>query len=487
VSPYRTLALELPATRLVPPPTHSRRIAAVLSGLLAGMLALAALSPWRQSVQGTGRVIAYAPLERQQTIEAPIDARLTRFLVSEGQHVEEGELLVELTDNDPMLRDRLDAEREVTATRLSSYEDRVRVLAERQDAVARSQRSAVTASEARMRVASDRVEAAEQSLAAAEADLDAQVLNLARHRVLVDQGLVSQRELELAALAEARARTARDGARASRDAARGELEAARASLEQARATATAETENATATLRSAETDRDAAQAALLRIDSRVARQATQEVRAPRAGTVLRILGNAGGEQVRAGDALLALVPDTDLRAVELWVDGNDASLVSPGRVARLQFEGWPAVQFTGWPSVAIGTFAGHVSFVDSTDDGSGNFRVVIQPDPRGEPWPEARFLRQGVRVNGWVLLDEVRLGFELWRQLNGFPPALRNPPTTAPARESTPRTSRRAPSSRGSYGGGYGSSGGYGSYGGGYGSSGGYGGEGGYGEEGGGY
>jgi hypothetical protein len=27
-------------------------------------------------------------------------------------------------------------------------------------------------------------------------------------------------------------------------------------------------------------------------------------------------------------------------------------------------------------------------------------------------------------VKGWVLLDTVPLGFELWRQFNGFPPTV---------------------------------------------------------------
>jgi membrane fusion protein, adhesin transport system len=59
--------------------------------------------------------------------------------------------------------------------------------------------------------------------------------------------------------------------------------------------------------------------------------------------------------------------------------------------------------------------------VDATDNGLGVFRIVVVPDG-DEPWPEGRFLRQGVRANGWILLDQVRLGFELWRQFNGFPP-----------------------------------------------------------------
>jgi adhesin transport system membrane fusion protein len=66
--------------------------------------------------------------------------------------------------------------------------------------------------------------------------------------------------------------------------------------------------------------------------------------------------------------------------------------------------------------------------VDSHDDGKGNFRVVIQPNAAAEPWPEPRFLRQGVRANGFVLLERVSLGFELWRRFNGFPPMLEQGP-----------------------------------------------------------
>ena len=146
--------------------------------------------------------------------------------------------------------------------------------------------------------------------------------------------------------------------------------------------------------------------------------------APTAGTVFRLIANRGTEFVKAGDAVLVLIPNTESMAVELWVDGNDMPLLSVGRKARLQFEGWPAVQFTGWPSVAVGTFGGVVQLIDPTDDGAGRFRVLILPDPADAPWPSRRFLRQGVQARGWVLLENVTLGFEFWRQLNGFPPVI---------------------------------------------------------------
>ena len=43
--------------------------------------------PWQQTVFGTGKVVAYAPLNRQQFIEAPIDGRIVHWHVMEGSQV----------------------------------------------------------------------------------------------------------------------------------------------------------------------------------------------------------------------------------------------------------------------------------------------------------------------------------------------------------------------------------------------------------------
>jgi hypothetical protein len=135
--------------------------------------------------------------------------------------------------------------------------------------------------------------------------------------------------------------------------------------------------------------------------------------------------------VKEGEELCRIIPRMTTPAVQVWVAGNDAPLITPGRDTRLQFEGWPAIQFSGWPSVATGTFGGEVALVDAGDDGTGKFRVVVVPDPEAvaqgdQEWPEAPYLRQGGRVNAWILLDNVPLGYEIWRRMNGFPPALKS-------------------------------------------------------------
>jgi len=161
-----------------------------------------------------------------------------------------------------------------------------------------------------------------------------------------------------------------------------------------------------------------------------ARQTTQLLVAPRGGVILRITGGDTATFVKEGDELLSFAPDIGQRAVEIFVNGLDAALVQPGRAVRLMFEGWPAVQFSGWPSVAIGTFPGKVQFVDPAVSPDGRFRVVVVEDA-ASLWPSDRFLRLGGRARGWVLLNEVRLGFEVWRKLNNFPPET-TPAGTAP-------------------------------------------------------
>jgi hypothetical protein len=85
--------------------------------------------------------------------------------------------------------------------------------------------------------------------------------------------------------------------------------------------------------------------------------------------------------------------------------------------------------------VAVGTFGGTIGVIDPGADEEGRVRIIVFPG-EGEEWPDARYLRQGVRVIGWILLDNVRLGWELWRQFNGFPPSLRG--TSAPKLKDSP-------------------------------------------------
>ncbi len=165
------------------------------------------------------------------------------------------------------------------------------------------------------------------------------------------------------------------------------------------------------------------------MQSKFTRQESQLITAPADGTIVRLQVGTSSVVVSQGQVLAIFVPKSDQLSVQLFVRGRDLPLIREGSKTRLQFEGWPAIQFSGWPSVAVGTFGGVVTFVDQTATAEGLFRVIIVPE-KGERWPDPRFIRQGTRVNGWILLNTVSLGYELWRQFNGFPPSLDEAPST---------------------------------------------------------
>jgi multidrug efflux pump subunit AcrA (membrane-fusion protein) len=167
---------------------------------------------------------------------------------------------------------------------------------------------------------------------------------------------------------------------------------------------------------------ESASAELAESEIKLSRQESQLIVAPRDGVILKVLAGDNSTVVKVGDEIASFAPQLDDPAVELYVGGNDIPLIYEGRKVRLQFEGWPAVQFSGWPEVAVGTFGGVVSSVDSSVSQNGKFRVIVKRDG-DEKWPDARFLRHGAKVYGWVLLNQVLLGYELWRQINAFPPS----------------------------------------------------------------
>lgn len=422
-TPYAKPALlgEADVLRFVSAPRATRVFARMmLGGILLIVLALVVV-PWQQNSPGKGRVSAYTPVERQQSIEAPIEGRLAKWYVQEGSQVKEGDPIADIVDNDPEIMQRFEREKEALEERVMAAKSRFSAVDERIASLKLSQTAAISAADARVRMARDRVRAAEQGLEAAEAAEKTAALNFERQQGLFDKGLASKRTFELAELEKARTQVEVERQRAALSASKSDVAAMQSDLARVQNDTSAGINDATATRAAAQSEIASAKVEIARIEVRLARQSTQAIKAPRDGAILRVQARQGTEMVKSGDVLAILVPDTQERAVEMWIDGNDVNLVRPGRKVRLQFEGWPAVQASGWPTLAVGTFGGRVAFVDASDDGKGKFRVMVVPNGE-EPWPHPSMLRQGTRANGWILLDQVSLGYELWRQLNGFPP-----------------------------------------------------------------
>ena len=326
-----------------------------------------------------------------------------------------GDLIIEIQDNDPNLVSNLKAQREAIESRRDFALGRVESLI-----------AQITQQEMAKRQA---IDGAEQRVAMAKIAFETALLNFTRTQELYTKQLESQRNLELATL--------------SRDSTSAEWKSAAAALKRTENDMDASISATHAAKGTALSEMATAERDLSVLDIQISQNERQIVLSPRDGIVLNV-ATTDGTYLRPGSLICVIIPETDSRFAEILIDGNDMPLIhsrkdgQPGSPVRLAFEGWPAVQMIGWPQLAIGTFGGEVVFVDATDNGAGKFRVVVGPvddtvnrhngkGPVTVGWPEKdRWLRQGTRVNAWILLKQVPLWFEIWRQLNGFPPVVSN-------------------------------------------------------------
>lgn len=429
-----------PSLRLVTTPRRLRLLAMATFILLLVTVIGLLFVPWQQSVIGKGQVWVYSPMERPQAIEATLSGRIERWLVLEGQHVKKGQVLGELIDIDkaflsPRQLEQYEAQRAALQAKLEAAEQQVAVNAQQVVSLEQAQSGAVPSTRVRQQQATNRLEAARQNVVAAEQAVTTSELNLKRLRTLFEEGLRSKRDLELAELDIVSKQTSLEQSRQQLDIARQETDVA--ALETVRVAGDTQAKIADALAKQAKAQETVASTleSLQKLDVEIEalknRMDQRHIVAPTEGTLVRLLPVGRGETVKEGTQLALVVPDTTDQAVELYVTDFDAPLVNLGAPVRLQFAGWPALQFSGWPSVAVGTFGGVVTVVDAVrDEEKGGYRVVVQPDyaaiAKGmdEPWPSSQFLRPGTEATGWIMLNTVALGFELWRQFNAFPPSL---------------------------------------------------------------
>ncbi|MEI7471542.1 MAG: biotin attachment protein, partial [Chitinophagaceae bacterium] len=125
--------------------------------------------------------------------------------------------------------------------------------------------------------------------------------------------------------------------------------------------------------------------------------------------------------IKEGEMLVEIVPDKIDYAIELFVAPVDLPLVSINQSVRFVFDGFPAIVFSGWPKASYGTFAGRVVAIENAVSNNGKFRILVKEDEEEEKkWPKE--LKIGTGTQGIALLKNVPVGYEIWRNINGFPP-----------------------------------------------------------------
>jgi adhesin transport system membrane fusion protein len=351
--------------------------------------------PWHQNIVAYGKVSAFDANERAQIVSSPIEGSINQWYVKEGDFVQQGDQLVEVIDIDPGFQQRVASKRDNMKDKKTSKMEELQAYKLLQDNLTNAKKA--------------RINALTAQINGNQASLDTAKFQKERFLRLYDNGLVSKRDLEVAE---------RDFIVASR-----ELDSVRSELINIKAEMDTKIDANNAVINRIQGEIAEIDNEIIRLDIDLSRQASRVIKSPKDGYVYRLHANSSAAFVNFGERLLTIIPSNAQRAVELIVDGRDTPLIEKGEEVRIEFEGWPAIQVSGWAKLGFGTFKGIVSFVDSFDNGTGDFRVMIIPSD-DDPWPSDQFLKQGTTVKSWIFLERVSIGYELWRLINGFPPRL---------------------------------------------------------------
>ena len=411
--------LPLNTARLLQAQSSYRGVLTWLGGI-GVVLLLVLFLPWQQNVQGKGKVSALSPQDRLQLLTSRIDGRIEKWLVPEGAFVKAGTPIIEISEikdeyMDPRLGER-------TGEQLSAKENanrgklgKAEALSRQIDALERSLTFKNQQARNKVTLYSAAVEQAvlEDSLARDQ---------YRRREALYTSplGLTSLNDLQAA-------RMRQQSAAAKLVEKRNELLNATVDLEGIEAEYDEKIEKARGDRLATLADVDEGRGEVSKLRNKLAsldvRRSYYRIDAPQDGYLVKAVKQGVGEVVKAGEAVATVQPVAKRRAVELSVRPMDVPLLQRGSKVRLIFDGWPALQFSGWPSVSVGTFGGQVAVIDQVASADGSFRVLVTPDSTDEAWPEQ--LRLGSGVYGWAALQNVRVWFEIWRQLNGFPPSIK--------------------------------------------------------------
>ncbi|GAB2705499.1 biotin/lipoyl-binding protein [Mucilaginibacter koreensis] len=428
-------------------PSHGPRLLGRILILVLVVIIIIMLLPWRQTIPGKGVVTALRPQDRPQTVQNQIGGRIERWAVSEGQEVKKGDTILVLSDInqsyfDPELPQRLNEQLDAKRGSEDAARQKIQATNAQLAALNNGLRYQLSAAENKVKQAQNEVDIARADLTAGENFYAISKARLDRYEAGYRNGLFSLTDIESRRLKLQEDRAKLISQQNKLNNTKQTLINANIELDNIRAKYQESLAKTQSDLGSAISSQASVKGEIAKLRNDIAnisiRRQLYVVRAPQSGFVVKTLKAGIGENIKDGESIATLQPKNPMVAAEIYVSAMDVPLILDTSDVRLQFEGWPSIQFSGWPSVAVGTFAGKIYTIDRVSSSGGKYRLLIKqqlPTPKNdEPWPKQ--LRQGSGVYGRIILRSVPVWYEIWRQLNGFPPSLEKEPEPGVSKKS---------------------------------------------------
>lgn len=396
--------------------------------LLVSILVILFL-PWTQNIRARGSVTTLRQDQRPQQFPTIIPGRVVKWHVREGDYVKQGDTLVEIGEVkddylDPSLLTRTQEQLEAKKLANQSYQGKVDATGTQIKALQDARDLKVSELENKVNQQLLKIRSDSTELIAAINDLGIKQEQFKRQKVMYDSGLVSLTQME-------QRNQALQDANAKKMNAEIKLGNARQELIRLKIEMNGEMRQYAEKISKAESDRFQSLSQIRTGQGEIAKLENQYMNynirrglytliAPQDGQVVQAKKAGIGEILKEGDVIVEIVPTNVEYAVELFVKPVDLPLVAKGQKVMFLFDGFPAIVFSGWPNASYGIFAGEVAAVESTISDNGKFRILVKERQGEKPWP--RELMMGTGAQGIALLKDVPIWYELWRNINGFPP-----------------------------------------------------------------
>lgn len=385
--------------------------------------------PWTQNVSGKGFLTTLTPDQRPQTIQSPIPGRIEKWYVREGDFVEKGDTILHISEIkneyfDPNLVERTGQQIKAKEMSVTSYQEKVKALNTQIGALSNERGLKLEQAknkllQSRLKVQSDSIdlEAAKTNIMIAERQYDRTVQ-------LESEGLKAVTDVEEKRLKLQETQAKLISQKNKLLASENEVINAQVEINRVQAEYTDKISKARSDMFTAQSNQFDSEAQVTKLENEFTNYSIRNdlyyIKAPQSGFINRAIQGGIGETFKEGDQLVGIMPARYDMAVETFVDPIDLPLMHIGEKVRIQFDGWPVIIFSGWPNVSYGTYGGTVVAIETFISDNGKYRILLAPDPEDHAWPTD--LRVGSGANTIALLEDVPIWFELWRQLNGFPP-----------------------------------------------------------------
>jgi multidrug resistance efflux pump len=397
--------------------------------ILLGVVVIIMFLPWTQNVRSKGELIALRPDQRPQTIQSVIAGRIEKWYVQEGQFVTKGDTILRISEVkeeyfDPNLLNNTQLQLDAKEFSKLSYEEKVNALDKQIAALQEANKLKI--SQAKNKVLQNILKVTSDSIDFQASKINFSVSNeqYLRMKSLHDEGLRSLTDLENRNLKLQEAQAKLISQENKLLTSKNELINSKIELNGIEAEyrdKIAKTSSEKYSALSGQYDTDASINKLKNQYSNYkVRTSLYFILAPQDGYVTQAKQVGLGETIKEGDDIISIMPATYDLAVQMYIKPIDLPLFEKGQKVMIQFDGWPAIIFSGWPGISYGTYQGEVLAMDNFISPNNMYRILVKPAINSQPWPEQ--LRVGAGVKALTLLKNVQVWYELWRQINGFPP-----------------------------------------------------------------